>query len=49
MASIALAYTAERGDVTAALGATFCASILHRRGSDDYEQFLVEAVTRIGQ
>lgn len=42
-----LAYTAERDDVTAALAATYCASIHHGLGSEDYGQFLTEAVNRL--
>jgi regulator of protease activity HflC (stomatin/prohibitin superfamily) len=45
----ALAYTAERDDVTAALGATYCASIHYSPGSKNYEAFLAEAVKQINQ
>jgi hypothetical protein len=38
----ALAYAADRDDVTAALGATYCAKIPHN--SDDAERFLAQAV-----
>lgn len=45
----ALAYTAEPDDVTAALGATYCASIPYPQGGENYQQFLAEAVKQVNQ
>lgn len=45
----ALAYAAVQDDVTAALGATYCGTVLHPRDGDAYKEFLSDALALVSR